>query len=47
MNIYVQGKYVKGSREKNSAYKPLYDPPSRNDPLVNKLYKDTKKTIKA
>ena len=28
--------------------KPLYDPQSRNDPLVNKLeYKNTKKTLKA
>ena len=28
--------------------KPLRDPPSRNDPLVNKLeYKDIKKTLQA
>ena len=28
--------------------KPLRDPPSQNDPLVNKLeYKDTKKTLQA
>jgi len=38
--------YQRGNQR--TGEKSLHDPPSRNDPLVNKLeYKDIKKTLQA